>query len=130
MKLILIGIMVFFCGIAYAECTIDEVVDLYDADTTLTDARNICDNTITNSDCSITKIFNYANKGKGLRYIKEKCEIITNDYNNKSQYQIPDNSPASICMTPFGSCPMAVPIPKGASCTCYTGSGPIMGMSR
>ena len=37
---------------------------------------------------------------------------------------------ASMCMTPYGNCGMAVAIPVNAQCMCPTMNGPIFGMSR
>jgi hypothetical protein len=45
----------------------------------------------------------------------------------RSPYQ---SSPASFCATNFGSCPMAVVIPRGSSCYCPTPYGPVGGVAR
>src|SRR6185503_5607505 len=41
-----------------------------------------------------------------------------------------DSSPAQFCATNFGSCGMAVAIPKGSSCYCPTPYGPVGGVAR
>ena len=41
-----------------------------------------------------------------------------------------DAGPARFCNTSYGSCPMAVAIPKGSYCYCPTPYGPIGGIGR
>jgi hypothetical protein len=37
---------------------------------------------------------------------------------------------ATICVTQWGACPMAVPILSGSQCVCYTYNGPVPGLAR
>lgn len=42
----------------------------------------------------------------------------------------PSGGVAQVCVTPAGACSMAVPIPVGSICTCYTPVGVFQGISR
>lgn len=37
---------------------------------------------------------------------------------------------ASACVTRIGACPMAVQLPVGSDCACYTQVGPVAGIAR
>jgi hypothetical protein len=49
----------------------------------------------------------------------------------RGSYLAPGNQSASVCATPFGSCPMVVPnVSVGSGCHCRTGTGPVTGIAR
>ncbi|ARN73957.1 hypothetical protein [Oceanicoccus sagamiensis] len=116
-----------------AACFIEEVIDLYDSGYSATQVREECDGRVEESNCSLGKIIGYSQQEMGLASILRQCEIQEN-YSNQSyrrgQYQLPSATPARVCATPYGSCPMAEPIPLGSSCYCPGSSGPVWGIGR
>jgi hypothetical protein len=54
--------------------------------------------------------------------------VIDLEAQKKSSPEI--TTPASLCLSPLGSCTIVVPIAKGAQCYCYTASGPISGIAQ
>ena len=46
------------------------------------------------------------------------------------QQQMPRPRFATLCMTSAGPCPMAVAMPVGAACACYTSWGAVPGIAR
>jgi hypothetical protein len=47
-----------------------------------------------------------------------------------SRFPRPGSGMATICVTQWGACPMAVPILSGSQCVCYTYNGPVPGLAR
>jgi hypothetical protein len=133
LKTISLIIAISISNHAYSSCFIEDVVDLFDAEYSRNEIREECDGQVEESDCSLSKIIKYARDGKGLSSILRRCEIRDNDSNGsyrRDQYEVPTQVPARICATPYGNCPMAVPIPQGSSCYCPSSYGAVWGIGR
>jgi len=132
-KLIYIICGLFIAEITMAACFIEDVIDLHDSGYSSSAIRKECKNRVIESDCSLSKLIAYAKDGRKLSSILRRCETKDN-YSNRSyqrdQYQLPSTQPARICSTPYGTCPMAVAIPQGASCYCPSAYGPVWGIGR
>lgn len=120
-------------NLAQSSCFIDEVVDLSLSGYTQSEVRRECGNRVDESNCNVDKIIRYVNRGKSVSYILRRCEnqdIYSNESRIRNEYQTPTPTIASFCSTPYGSCPMAVPIPQGSACYCPSVSGPVWGIGR
>lgn len=88
-----------------------------------------CEDSTCRRDCADTLKSDYADCDAG----KSECLESTPSQSSSQlpSYQAPQfNSPASICATNFGPCPMRVPVPVGASCYCATPAGQIWGIAQ
>lgn len=126
MRLLIILLFVY-SPILLADCTAEDVVDLLDQDYTTKQIREECQGQI-NSSCSIIKIKRLYNEGYNTEEITSQCTFGAESSNNI--YQTPDSTPARVCVTNYGACPMVVSMPRGMSCYCSTGMGSIAGITQ
>lgn len=122
-------IFIFATQYSYASCSSEYRYCRKDARADYKQCRSYCDSSDRNcsEECSLMKEDDY-----------EYCEVEENECSGSRESYPSQNSnqrslrnqPASHCVTTYGNCRMAVPIPIGSSCYCPTPSGPIWGYGR
>ena len=88
--------------------------------------------------CTLTKVMRLASERLNENQIRDECQggrssRIPPQQQQQQQQQLPPPvlpRPASVCMTPFGSCPMMVALMPGSSCYCATPRGQFWGTAQ
>ena len=95
--------------------------------------------------CTLTKVMRLASERLNESQIRDECQggrssrIPPQQQQQQQQQQVQQMPqlpppalprPASVCMTPFGSCPMMVALIPGSSCYCATPRGQFWGTAQ
>jgi hypothetical protein len=75
--------------------------------------------------CSADDIRSYVEGGATAQQLSQLCGGA-----GQGGYNYSNPHPARSCVTRWGACQMAVQLPVGSGCACYTASGPVPGVAR
>ncbi len=131
-KIKIFFILVLLSNSTFASCFIEEIVELADDDYTLAEVKEECNSKVDESECRLSRIYNYAKKGARLSKILRNCDVEkqTNKSVPKPGFKSTTETDISLCITAYGSCQMDTIIPMGSSCYCPTNDEPIWGVAE
>ena len=66
---------------------------------------------------------------RGSDRASEEDDLPKSQRNSPRPYY-PQSQRAVVCQTPVGACPMAIILPRGSSCVCFTPNGQISGIAQ
>ena len=81
---------------SYASCDIEEVIDLFEEDYSKSEAKDECKKRVSDSDCSITKIYNLLEDGKSDKSINRRCEEDDEDCDDVTGAEVVGNVAAVV----------------------------------
>lgn len=118
-------------GTATVRCDVIDVVEMLKDGLDRTQIRGECGGKVDAGTCTLTKVVRLAKRGLSESDIEDVCSDDEPRILNAPRNAPPRPRFATICDTPYASCPIVVGAgPPGAPCWCATPFGTVYGVSR